>query len=209
MGQKRDLTNMRFGRLTVTGPAGEGLWMCRCSCGSSVTVGEPYLTSGVTTSCGCARGRALDLTGRRYGQLTVLEPAQGRAPDHSILWRCRCDCGRETVVSSGKLRSGHTGSCGCQKMARINDGKTYVDGSCLEILLSDRINANNSSGHRGVARRRDKWQAYITYRGRMYWLGTHDRYEDAVKARETAEQQIRSHIDGLLSPVTAKAGEPA
>ena len=29
------------------------------------------------------------------------------------MWKCRCDCGKETVVAMGHLRSGHTKSCGC------------------------------------------------------------------------------------------------
>jgi len=55
--------------------------------------------------------RALDLTAQRYGRLTVVAPAghigRGRA------WLCRCECGGETVTTVGKLRSGHTASCGC------------------------------------------------------------------------------------------------
>lgn len=40
--------------------------------------------------------KRLDLTGQRYGMLTVLEPAENIGK-HTA-WRCRCDCGRETVV---------------------------------------------------------------------------------------------------------------
>jgi hypothetical protein len=53
--------------------------------------------------------RLIDLTGQRFGRLTVAEIAR-RNPVH---WRCRCDCGNETVVSAGELRSGGTRSCGC------------------------------------------------------------------------------------------------
>jgi hypothetical protein len=55
--------------------------------------------------------RFQDLTGRRFGRLTVIAFA-GRRPSH-VLWRCRCDCGQETTVQAGGLRSGHTTSCGC------------------------------------------------------------------------------------------------
>lgn len=57
--------------------------------------------------------KRIDLTGQRFGKLTVLEPAEnigGRTT-----WRCRCDCGKETVVPTGRLRSGETKSCGCQR----------------------------------------------------------------------------------------------
>lgn len=52
-----------------------------------------------------------DLTGQRFGRLTVLEPVTGRG---RTKWRCRCDCGRTTVVGSAHhLTSGNTKSCGC------------------------------------------------------------------------------------------------
>lgn len=55
------------------------------------------------------RGR--DLTGQRFGRLTVLEALPG---DRRTRWRCICDCGQETVVGSGHhLTSGNTKSCGC------------------------------------------------------------------------------------------------
>lgn len=59
----------------------------------------------------------IDLTGKRFGMLTVISHAfvrkskSGR-PDH--MWTCACDCGNETTVMGGNLRSGKTASCGCQ-----------------------------------------------------------------------------------------------
>lgn len=50
--------------------------------------------------------------GDKYNKLTVVELA-GRNKWNHKMWRCRCDCGRETVVSSSSLSSGNTKSCGC------------------------------------------------------------------------------------------------
>lgn len=55
----------------------------------------------------------VDITGKEFGWLKVLRyeaysEATGRA-----LWRCRCVCGRETIVDSASLRRGLTRSCGC------------------------------------------------------------------------------------------------
>lgn len=58
--------------------------------------------------------RVVDLTGRRFGKLVVLERA-GSAADGHAAWRCRCDCGNETVVTGAHLRKGETTSCGCWK----------------------------------------------------------------------------------------------
>lgn len=52
------------------------------------------------------------LYGQRFGKLIAIEPC-GYSKSKRILWRCVCDCGRETIVQSDKLKSGHTKSCGC------------------------------------------------------------------------------------------------
>jgi hypothetical protein len=54
----------------------------------------------------------VDMTGRTFNRLTVIERA-GTSADRKALWRCRCACGRETVVSGKDMRNGHIRSCGC------------------------------------------------------------------------------------------------
>ena len=56
--------------------------------------------------------KLVDRTGQVFGKLVVLEQA-GRDKLKKVLWRCRCDCGNETVVVSGSLVTGNTTSCGC------------------------------------------------------------------------------------------------
>lgn len=57
-----------------------------------------------------------DLTGLRFGRLTVLAKAgirgEGKRGSRSI-WLCRCDCGKEKVVTRNSLVTGNTRSCGC------------------------------------------------------------------------------------------------
>lgn len=57
-------------------------------------------------------GRLVDMTGWRFGKLTVIEKA-GNADDGHPIWLCRCDCGDTHQVRSGNLRNGGTISCGC------------------------------------------------------------------------------------------------
>lgn len=57
-------------------------------------------------------GRFVDRTGQVFGRLRVLERA-GTDQNLKVLWRCVCDCGKETVVPSGSLVTGNTTSCGC------------------------------------------------------------------------------------------------
>lgn len=56
----------------------------------------------------------IDRTGQRFGKLVVVEEA-GRNASKKVLWRCKCDCGNESIVVSGSLVTGNTTSCGCDK----------------------------------------------------------------------------------------------
>lgn len=54
----------------------------------------------------------LDLTGQRFGRLTVIERC-GTSKEGQKLYLCKCDCGGTKKVKTGALRSGHVNSCGC------------------------------------------------------------------------------------------------
>ena len=87
--------------------------------------------------------RKLDLTGQRFGKLSVLGPAENIGVQTA--WRCRCDCGRETVVTTKRLRAGRTVSCGCVYGKSIGKRLTYVDGTCVEMLRAKTVRRNNTS----------------------------------------------------------------
>ncbi len=60
----------------------------------------------------------INLTGERFGRLTVLSYA-GRTPDRrDALFNVRCDCGVKFIARSYALRSGATRSCGCIRRER-------------------------------------------------------------------------------------------
>lgn len=69
----------------------------------------------------------LDLTGTRFGRITVLG-FHSRAGKF-ITWYCRCDCGKETVVHGGNLKSGHTRSCGCLEIEVRSKGTMFRHGA--------------------------------------------------------------------------------
>lgn len=52
------------------------------------------------------------LAGKRFGRLTVIAKA-GKAKWGNLTWQCSCDCGNTVTVAGGKLKDGHTRSCGC------------------------------------------------------------------------------------------------
>lgn len=63
--------------------------------------------------------KANDLTGQRFGRLTVVE-RRGSNKRGDALWLCVCDCGRDAVVTSVHLRGGGTKSCGCIQRERVS-----------------------------------------------------------------------------------------
>lgn len=54
----------------------------------------------------------IDLTGQRFGRLTVISRAENNA-QNKAMWNVRCDCGVEKIVSRANLRNGTIVSCGC------------------------------------------------------------------------------------------------
>jgi|SRR5215467_7405799 len=68
--------------------------------------------------------RSVDLTGQKFGQLQViaLHPERIR---RGFAWLCRCECGKEKVIASIKLRTGNTVSCGCRR-AHLKHGQSFA-----------------------------------------------------------------------------------
>ena len=73
-------------------------------------------------------GKFKDLTGQKFGRLTVIEKTTERK-NGKIVWKCLCDCGsgKEVYVTSGGLNSGNTQSCGClqKEMAALSAKKDF------------------------------------------------------------------------------------
>lgn len=128
-----------------------------------------------------------DLTGRRFGRLTVLRLTGDKAADGCYYWLCRCECGKETTVSSNKLLQGRTLSCGCYGRERREKSRTYVGGTCLEIAYSKKLPVNNTSGARGVSRSRGLWLAKISFARKQFFLGRYRNFGEAVAIYRKAE----------------------
>lgn len=124
----KDLTGRRFGRLVVlhrddNKPKSHGAyWVCRCDCGNIVSVISQSLTSGNTKSCGCLKseltsnGFSLDICGKKFGKLTVLERCGtfvGEDGGQYSQWLCECECGTKKVIRGHDLVRGCVTSCGC------------------------------------------------------------------------------------------------
>ena len=186
----------RVGRLTVTGPteqrrSGYTVWRCRCDCGGEICAPLHQLRAGYRKSCGClSRPQRKDYVGRRFGRLTVTAYAGKRNGMHR--WRCRCDCGGETVVGQTLLQSGKTKSCGCLQSETYRSNLRLFEGTSITLLENgkNRLLSSNTSGYTGVYfdRRRRKWAAQITFKGKTYYLGAYADKQEAVRARLRGEE---------------------
>lgn len=119
----KDETGNVYGKLTVVEFAdvqGGVRWICRCECGNTTVVSGANLRAGRIASCGCVT-TLKDMTGKRFGRLTVLKLAEIRT---EAMWLCRCDCGELTTVAGSELRKGGTKSCGCGRKSQGGGYKT-------------------------------------------------------------------------------------
>lgn len=64
-------------------------------------------------------GKFIDLTGKRFGRLTVIRMLDGRKNNH-IVWECKCDCGTICNIRGYSMRYGKTKSCGCLEKENLH-----------------------------------------------------------------------------------------
>lgn len=100
-------------------------------------------------------GRFIDLTGEKFGKLTVLRRVENyitpKGSKHSR-WLCKCECGNEITVIGYNLKSEHTQSCGC-----------YASETTSKIKR--KYNTYDLSGEHGVG---------YTSKGEEFWFDLED-----------------------------------
>jgi len=129
-----DLSGQKFGKLTVIERFYDEekykrriMYRCVCECGTETIVDGNSLKRGVTKSCGRSLcmfdgppKNFIDLTGRKFGKLTVIERSQNQTSPNgycATMYQCLCDCGTVKDIWSRSLLAGHTQSCGCTTMS--------------------------------------------------------------------------------------------
>lgn len=180
---RTNLYGQTFGRLKVVDWEGHGKWRCQCECGNEVLVQTDNLKSGNTKSCGClqrersSEASHISLIGNRYGKLVVLERVENNRFGH-VCYRCKCDCGGETIVDAANLRAGgQTNSCGCIK----SKGEMVINNWLQKHNIDFRSqysfdNCVLSTGRRPffdfVLFKNDKPYLVIEYNGRQHYEAT-------------------------------------
>lgn len=153
--------------------------------------------------------KVIDITGERFGKLKVIK-FLGLNDRHRAMWECVCDCGNIKTYEIQDLRRNK--SCGCEryktnkyvaasrknqkKASEVFSEKYIVDDTNICIITKETLLSNNKSGVTGVSwdSKRQKWLAQIQFQKKHYHLGRYDKKEDAIKAREIAEEKFHNQF---------------
>ncbi len=204
-----------------------------CDCGNIAYVNSSNLKNNHTTSCGCEKREfiemsKLDIIGRQYGYLTVLEEVKDNSYKRRKV-RCICSCGKEIICTVLSLTSGHTMSCGCMRKSK---GEMYIE----ELLKKYKICYISQKRFEKCKNKRElpfdfylpKHNICIEYQGQQhyhpieYWGGK-EKFEiyknnDNIKKifcnnndihliclpYTLSNEEIKEKILNILEPVTSK-----
>lgn len=183
---------------------------------------------GKKKSCGClpVGAQRRDLTGQRFGRLTVLSHSHA-TPNGQQFWFCRCDCGTNVVRPAGYLprvcKSGEQ-SCGCSmreetikrntKHGHYRD-LTYSSWCAMKRRCSSpKHPAYSEYGGRGIKvcdRWRDSFEAFLADMGErpskrhsIDRVNVNGDYEPSNCRWTTMREQARNSRRTKLSPAVVR-----
>jgi len=109
-----------------------------------------------------------DLRGKRFSRLVVYRRSH-KTNGNEWLWECRCDCTNIVFVTSGRLNSGNTKSCGCLQRDSVrtmasthnsSDSPTYRTWYGMKTRCNNK-NANRYDKYGGVGKSYpEKWESF-------------------------------------------------
>lgn len=119
--------------------------------------------------------KKLELEGRRFGRLIVIERDADTTKHRNIRWVCKCECGERRIVAGGNLKNGHTLSCGCwrdeqTKRRSVTHGLTESRIYRIYCLMKGRCEAPKNPKYRIYGGRGIKceWATFEAFRDDMY-----------------------------------------
>ena len=157
-GRHKDLTNKIFGKLialyrfNTPGTSGKcAQWVCQCSCGNITIADAGRLNNGSKHQCQeCTkkqrhkiRKSSKNLVNKKFGSLLVLEETNKRDNFGNVKWKCQCDCGQITYVTTSSLTSGNSTTCG----AAIHRAKDLTNKRFNKLVAIQIMNKQDKAGH--------------------------------------------------------------
>jgi len=175
------------------------------------------ITKRKRDGCGCqwrVKHRK-DITGQTFGRLTAIRPSE-KSCHTGVIWECECSCGNEVLLPTSRLLCGKTRSCGCFQVDTFTQScndlaeRVLVEGTRLTALIM-KVPKNNTSGVKGVSwiKESQKWKTVIKFQGKVIQLGRFEDIEDAIKARQKAEEKyfkpiLEKYKDRLIPSLLAR-----
>lgn len=208
---KSDYVGKRYGRLVITDLIQSKTEkrknaLCICDCGNKKEVRISSLRSGATTSCGCAHIEATKQASITHGMTGTklhnawrsmkarcniescsnYEEYGGRGISVCEEWNSSFEAFRDWALSNGYSDE--------LSIDRVDFNGNYEPSNCRWSDKSmqarnRRTRITSNTGTAGVTKRKDngKYRASICVEGKRINLGTHEKIEDAIKARRDAE----------------------
>ncbi|KHD44075.1 phage protein [Streptococcus uberis] len=145
--------------------------------------------------------KQLNLTGERFGRLSVLKKTDKRAGNNEFVYICQCDCGKLIETYTSLLRRGKTRSCGClhkdtrmTNLSSLNQKKTYVNGIVMD-MFTNRKNKNNTTGYKGVYKHHKGYIARICVKGQHHRGPLRQTKDEAYQDRLKLESLYLPKLD--------------
>ena len=178
-------------------------YLCECmKCGNKIEVPRPYLGK-INKDCGCGKHEPKKIIkqGTRFTHLTVIGIGK-YVKGQGYYYICECDCKNHTMfeVRRDRLIRGETISCGCvhdklfEENKKLAYRKMFVQSTNVPKIASDKLQKNNTSGHKGVYwhKSSSKWCARIMFQGKSYSLGYYHDIKQAIDVRKAAEKELHA-----------------
>lgn len=195
-------------------------WNCICDCGNECTVNVHALRKGKTKSCGCLheenlrelwkRGKKKSNKFEIVGETVYIEVEKTKEKivcdleDWEYLknycWYINSNGYPSTVkrrknVTMHKMimRDNTSEVIDHINRNKLDNRKESLRYTTIKVNAQNRsLHSNNTSGHTGVYKVKNRWQASIRSDGKGIYLGSFKTIEEAIQARKEAEKIYQS-----------------